>query len=48
MHINGRVMIVVHDILPLCCRIMQVIQAIPVSEEAAKLQLERNILLILW
>lgn len=40
--------IIVFDILLLSCRIMLVIQAIPVSEEVPGLQQERNILLILW
>lgn len=44
----GQVTIVVFQNLALCCRIMRVIQAIPVSEEVARLQPERNILLILW
>lgn len=40
--------IIVFDILLLSCRIMLVIQAIPVSEEVPGIQQERNILLILW
>lgn len=46
-HINDRV-IVVFDISLPRCRILVVIQGIPVSEEVPVLHPERNILRILW
>lgn len=47
LHINDQV-IVVFDMLSPQCRIIVIVQGIPVTEEVLDLQQERSILPVLW